>query len=125
MILNNIQLIFAHHARSYIKSNYLSTQQLKTISSISFYKTAKIIFPVLFCDDCGDKKVIYNSCGNRHCPYCGFILKEMWLNNQKDPLLPIHYFHLVFTIPDDLRLFAFANQKILYNLMYEIVSKLL
>lgn len=121
--MNNIQSIFTKHALSYINSNHLSIQQLKAINSISFCKTSKMGSHILYCDDCGNRKVVYNSCGNRHCPSCGFLSKEMWLHKQQESLLPIHYFHLVFTIPDDLRLIVFTNQKTLYNLMYETVSK--
>ncbi len=78
---------------------------------------------ILACDDCGHQKIVHNSCGNRHCPSCGTLNKEKWVNKQQESLIPVHYFHLVFTVPDDLRPLIYTNQKLLFNLMYDAVSK--
>lgn len=71
----------------------------------------------------GHEKRVHNSCGNRHCPSCGTLDKEKWLHNQQKALLPTHYFHLVFTLPHELNDLIYYNQKLLYNLMYNAVSK--
>jgi hypothetical protein len=75
--------------------------------------------------DCGHEKVIQNSCGNRHCPTCGTFKKELWVLQQQQSLLPSHYFHLVFTLPDTLRSLIYFNQEVLYDLMYKAASKTL
>ena len=75
--------------------------------------------------ECGHSKTINNSCGNRHCPVCGTFKRELWVQNQQQSLLPSHYFHLVFTVPDTLNPLIYYNQNQLYNLMYQAASKTL
>lgn len=122
LILTKIQSIFAEHGGSYIREHAVSMRQLRALNAITFCKTSNMGSHVLCCDDCGHEKVVYNSCGNRHCPCCGALNKEKWLHKQQESLLPVHYFHLVFTLPDDLRPLIYCNQRRLYNLMYSAVS---
>lgn len=70
------------------------------------------------CTNCGETKKHYNSCGNRHCPTCQGINKEKWILEREYDLLPIKYFHVVFTIPAELRTLFIRNQKLLYNLLF-------
>lgn len=77
------------------------------------------------CDGCGHVRASYNSCRNRHCPKCQFLKKAEWIEARSKELLPIHYFHVVFTIPSELNPLVLRNQKILYNLLFRSVSETL
>jgi hypothetical protein len=77
------------------------------------------------CDSCGHLVISYNSCRNRHCPKCQFLRKEKWIENRAEDLLPIQYFHVVFTIPAELNPLVLSNQKVMYNLLFRSVSETL
>jgi hypothetical protein len=77
------------------------------------------------CDTCGAIRISYNSCRNRHCPKCQFLKKERWLEERKEDLLPVEYFHVVFTIPEKLNPLALRNQRLFYNILFRSVSKTL
>jgi hypothetical protein len=77
------------------------------------------------CDTCGHLRISYNSCRNRHCPKCQFLRKEKWIEARTEDLLPIRYFHVVFTIPAELNPLVFSNQKVAYNLLFRSVSETL
>ncbi len=120
--MSKLQSIIAMNPLDYINNNHLNYQQVKAINSIISCQTANMGSHRLTCE-CGHEKVVHNSCYNRHCPICGNFKKEMWVQKQQESLIPNHYFHLVFTIPDSLRSIAYYNQKIIYNLMYSASSK--
>jgi hypothetical protein len=119
-----IQAVLSYNAMDYISSNHTSYQQVKAINAISSCRTRNAGSHTLSCE-CGHEKVVSNSCSNRHCPTCGGFSKELWVHKQQESLLPSHYFHLVFTVPDSLRELIYFNQKLLYNLMYDAASKTL
>lgn len=77
------------------------------------------------CDSCGHLAISYNSCRNRHCPKCQFLRKEKWIEDRDEDLLPIQYFHVVFTIPAELNPLVLSNQKVMYNLLFRSVSETL
>jgi hypothetical protein len=74
---------------------------------------------------CGHLEISYNSCRNRHCPKCQFLRKEKWITARSEDLLPIQYFHVVFTIPAELNPLVLTNQKVMYNLLFRSVSETL
>jgi len=77
------------------------------------------------CDHCGHLVISYNSCRNRHCPKCQFLKKEQWIEARRKDLLPIPYFHVVFTLPAELNPLALRNRKTLYDLFFRSVSETL
>ncbi len=77
------------------------------------------------CDNCGHLAISYNSCRNRHCPKCQTLRKEKWIEARSDDLLPIDYFHLVFTIPSGLNPLVSMNRKVMYDLLFRSVSETL
>lgn len=90
---------------------------------ISLCRTQKLGSHIERCDSCSHKRVHYNSCGNRNCPNCQGVNKEKWLLDRDYDLLPVEYFHVVFTVPSELRnLFRF-NQKVLYNLLFKAAKE--
>ena len=77
------------------------------------------------CDHCGHVEISYNSCRNRHCPKCQTLRKEQWIQARCKDLLPIPYFHVVFTLPSELNPLVSMNRKILYDLLFRSVSETL
>jgi len=77
------------------------------------------------CDHCGHLEISYNSCRNRHCPKCQTLAKEKWIEARSEDLLPIEYFHVVFTIPSELNLLVSMNPKVMYDLLFRSVSETL
>lgn len=77
------------------------------------------------CDSCGFERPSYNSCRNRHCPKCQSLAKAQWLQTQTSELLPVGYFHLVFTLPHELNRLILAHKKILLSLLFKAVSETL
>jgi hypothetical protein len=77
------------------------------------------------CDLCGYERVFYNSCRNRHCPKCQTLAKESWLQDRLAELLPVKYFHNVFTLPHQLNAIALYNKKIVYGILFKAVSETL
>ncbi len=77
------------------------------------------------CDHCGHVEISYNSCRNRHCPKCQTLRKEKWIQARSEDLLPIPYFHVVFTIPSELNPLVSMNRKVLYDLLFRSASETL
>jgi len=77
------------------------------------------------CDYCGHLEISYNSCRNRHCPKCQTLRKEKWIEARTEDLLPIEYFHVVFTLPSELNPLVSMNRKVLYDLLFRSVSETL
>ena len=93
--------------------------------AIEICRTAVLGGHVDGCDHCGALRVSYNSCRNRHCPKCQCLDKERWLEARKSDLLPVRYFHVVFTLPEDLRPLALRNQELLYQILFRASSETL
>ena len=95
----------------------------RVMKAIEICRTAELGGHVEECDECGAPKISYNSCRNRHCPKCQCLDKERWLEARKRDILLTHYFHVVFTIPEDLRPIALRNQKVVYSLLFLSASE--
>jgi len=92
------------------------------MSAIERCRTASLGGHTLHCKQCDTDTIAYNSCRNRHCPKCQSSAAERWLQARQRELLPIPYFHVVFTIPKELRAIAYQNQAIVYGLMFQCVA---
>lgn len=99
--------------------------RLRVMGAIETCRTAYQGGHVDECEHCGAETISYNSCGNRHCPKCQFLKKEKWIEARGKDLLPITYFHVVFTLPDLLNPLVLRNQEVLYNLLFKAVSETL
>lgn len=91
---------------------------LKTMSAISRCRTAALGSHLDGCDRCGHLRISYNSCRNRHCPKCQGLNKESWIVMQEDMLLPVAYYHVVFTLPHELNLLCMYNPRQMYKLLF-------
>ncbi|MBI5969381.1 MAG: IS91 family transposase [Deltaproteobacteria bacterium] len=100
-------------------------RHLRVMRAIEVCRTAELGGHIDQCDHCGQLRISYNSCRNRHCPKCQSLEKERWLEARKKDLLPIVYFHSVFTLPESLRSLALRNQKVIYNLLFKAASETL
>lgn len=120
-----VQDIFIEHGRTYRQKHKLPINILKAMSAIECCRTSDLGGHTDVCDDCGYTRISYNSCRNRHCPKCQALSKERWIDGQKNNLLNVGYFHVVFTIPDLLNALAFQNQKEVYTVLFKAVAETL
>ncbi len=119
------QHILKHERQNYMDSFFLDSYHLKTYNYMAACGTQVFGYNSYECEDCGYKRIHYNSCGNRNCPSCQAKQREEWISKISDLLLDIPYFHVVFTIPDSLNDVCLYNKKEMYNLLFESSSKTL
>jgi hypothetical protein len=103
----------------------LSLGQLKVMSAIEQCRTAALGGHVLRCEGCGHDQVAYNSCRNRHCPKCQASAAKRWLEARQADLLPVDYYHVVFTLPAPISDIAYYNKAVIYGLLFEIAAEVL
>lgn len=111
--------IFVRYGDDYIEQHGVSAAQNKAIKAISRCRTAALGGHVTRCDHCSAEEISYNSCRYRHCPKCQTTKQLRWLENRKAELLPVEYFHVVFTIPHELNGIASYNPSWIYNLLFK------
>ena len=104
-------------------AGHLSLDQLKVMSAIETCRTAALGGHVEACSDCGHQRIAYNSCRNRHCPRCQGAAARTWLEAQEANLLPVGYFHVVFTLPAEIADIAFHNKALMYDLLFKAASQ--
>ena len=97
----------------------LNSWQLRTLSALKKCRTSALGGHIDACDECGNVSISYNSCRNRHCPKCQGKKREQWIENRETELLPVPYFHVVFTLPDVLNKTALHEPKMLYDILFE------
>ena len=100
----------------------LSGAQLKALRAIEGCRTAQLGGHIAQCNHCGVQQYHYHSCRNRHCPKCQTLAKERWLQSRRAELLPVPYFHLVFTLPHEINALARGNPRLLYGLLFAAAS---
>lgn len=118
-----IRDIFKEYGDEFKRKSKLNFSQLKAFEHILECRTDACGIHVDVCEDCGHEKVSFNSCKDRHCPQCQTFKKEEWINDRKAELLGSRYFHLVFTIPDDLNVIVMQNRERLYNILFRASSE--
>ena len=104
---------------SKIESYGLNTWQLRTLNVIKKCRTAELGGHIDACDSCGNLTISYNSCRNRHCPKCQGNKREDWIQARETELLPVPYFHVVFTLPESINSLAIHQPKIVYDTLFE------
>jgi len=119
--------IFRGEAASYLRDSgpSLSSQQKRVFSDIQACRTAVLGGHVRACDHCDHHEISYNSCRNRHCPKCQAMARAEWLKQREAELLPIPYFHVVFTLPAEIAALALTNKRLLYGMLFEAASETL
>ncbi len=114
--------IFAGYGEGYIEKYQPSTEQLKVMKAITSCRTEALGSQSYACMDCGNILHIYHSCRNRHCPKCQHNARERWLDERKNELLPVKYFHLIFTVPASLNEIALFNKSLFYDVLFSSVK---
>jgi hypothetical protein len=117
--------VFRQYGAAYRTQHRVPLAQLKAMRAIERCRTAQLGGHVEQCDACGHQKIAYNSCRNRHCPKCQTGKRERWLFERKQELLPIRYYHLVFTVPEEINPLALSNQRVVYNIFFRAASETL
>lgn len=116
---NDIGGIIQKFLPQLLQKKGVSKHQLKVLNALKKCRTTELGGSMMACNSCGTLHYVLHSCRNRHCPRCQGIDRELWVEARKQELLPVKYFHVVFTVPHDLlELFRF-NKKTMYNLLFE------
>lgn len=119
--------IFRAVGRDFIEKNrrWLTWQHLKVLRAIEHCRTAALGGHLDSCSQCGYRAISFNSCRNRHCPKCQVNLCKKWVQLRAEELLPVTYFHVVFTLPHELSALALRNKRIIYELLFRMCSETL
>lgn len=117
--------IFRQYGEAYRRRHALPLSHLKVMHALEVCRTAELGGHLEECDSCGFQRPCYNSCRNRHCPKCQSLAKARWLKDRQAELLPVGYFHLVFTLPHELNSLVLANPKMLLTLLFKAVAETL
>jgi Putative transposase/Transposase zinc-binding domain len=119
--------IFHRHGAAWraAHAGHLSLGQRKVMSAIETCRTAALGGHVEACEDCGHSRIAYNSCRNRHCPKCQGAAARDWLAAREADLLPVGYFHVVFTLPAEIADIAYQNKAVIYDLLFRAASETL
>ena len=117
--------IFRLYGEAFRQKSRLCRVQLQAMRAIEDCRTAVLGGHLYRCEECGSEKNVYNSCRNRHCPKCQNLEKERWLEKRRNELLPVPYFHIVFTLPEELNVLALGNPEVIYDLLFHSVSQTL
>jgi hypothetical protein len=114
--------IFRQHGAAYRQTHALPLYQHRLMQAIQNCRTAALGGAVEWCDHCQNTRIVYRSCRDRHCPKCQGLARERWIQQRLAELLPVEYFHVVFTVPEQIAAIAFYNQKAVYQILFRTVS---
>jgi hypothetical protein len=119
--------VFRQHGETFLEGygDVLSSEQRRAVKEITVCRTAALGGHVETCDQCGHQLIAYNSCRNRHCPKCQATSAAQWMEEREADLLPVEYFHVVFTLPSALGPIALQNQREVYGLLFRAAAETL
>ena len=117
--------IFRRHGEAYRRAHRPPPAERQVMEAIELCRTCALGGHVERCDACGFERIAYNSCRNRHCPKCQALVKARWLEARRAELLPVAYFHVVFTLTHALNPLALANKTVVYNLLFQCAAETL
>ena len=119
--------IFRRHGEAFrqARAGRLGRIERRVMGAITACRTAVLGGHVEQCDDCGATRIAYNSCRNRHCPKCQGLARAKWLADRQAELLPVPYFHVVFTLPAPLGKIAFQNKTAVYAILFRAAAETL
>jgi hypothetical protein len=125
--VNRVEIahVLQRHIGDYRGQYRLWGQHQKIITDLLNCRTAHLGGRVDRCDICNNVRITYNSCRNRHCPKCQHMPRERWLEKRKDEILPVNYFHVVFTLPHELNGAVLNNKKVMLNCLFAAAAKTL
>ncbi|MBV8459202.1 MAG: IS91 family transposase, partial [Acetobacteraceae bacterium] len=119
--------IFRRHGQAYRQAHgaHLGRVERRVMAAITACRTAALGGHVEQCTDCGEIRISYNSCRNRHCPKCQNLARAQWVEARQAELLPVPYFHVVFTLPAQLAEIAFQNKAVVYDILMRTAAETL
>jgi len=117
--------IFRQHGPAYRQAHALPLHQHRLMQAIETCRTAAAGGAVEWCDQCGHTRIVYRSCRNRHCPKCQGLARERWIQQRQAELLPVPYFHVVFTVPEPIAAIAFYNKETIYAILFRTAAQTL
>jgi len=119
--------IFRHVGPAYRcdRAEHLSRVQRRVMSAIERCRTAALGGHVEQCDACGHQRISFNSCRDRHCPKCQCLTRAQWLDDRRAELLPVEYFHVVFTLPQEIAAIAYQNKAVVYDMLFRTTAQTL
>ncbi len=117
--------IIKKYGDQYRSTAKVPVHHLRVLSAIERCRTAELGGHITVCTDCGSSKISYNSCRNRHCPKCGGLARELWIEDRRRELLPVRYQHIVLTIPAELNEFCRYDPRFCYGLIFRAAWKTL
>jgi Putative transposase/Transposase zinc-binding domain len=103
----------------------LSRGQRRVMSAIELCRTAALGGHLEQCDSCGHRRPAYHSCRNRHCPKCQSLARAQWLQDRQAELLPVEYFHVIFTVPEEIAAIAYQNKEVVYGILFRATAETL
>jgi hypothetical protein len=119
--------VFRHYGEAYRQAHagHLGRVERRVMSAIAACRTAALGGHAEYCGDCGLVRIAYNSCRNRHCPKCQGLARAQWLAERQAELLPVPYFHVVFTVPAEIAAIAFQNKATVYAILFRTAAETL
>ena len=119
--------VFRRHGAAYREAHagHLSRGQRRVMAAIETCRSAALGGHVEQCEGCGELRIAYNSCRNRHCPKCQGLVRAQWLADRQSELLPVPYFHVVFTVPAPIAEIAFHNKAVVYGILFTAAAEAL
>src|SRR5271157_3171260 len=119
--------VFRRHGETYrqVHAEHLGRTERRVMGAIAACRTAALGGHAEFCEDCGLVRCAYNSCRNRHCPKCQGLARAEWLEARQAELLPVPYYHVVFTLPAPAAEIAFHNKRVVYAILFRAAAEAL
>ena len=117
--------LLRRHGQRYAATHRVSSVQRKVIRALSECRTAALGGHLEACDRCGNRRAVYHSCRNRHCPKCQSLTQADWIEARRADLLPVEYFHVVFTLPHELCSLALYRPRVIYDLLFRAATETL
>jgi hypothetical protein len=103
----------------------MSTAQRRVMTAIEVCRTAALGGQIEQCEACGHQRFCYRSCGNRHCPKCQSLARAEWIQRRQAELLDCQYFHVVFTVPEEIAAIAYQNKEVVYGILFRATAETL
>ena len=119
--------VFRRYGEAYREKHgaSMSTAQRRVMTAIEVCRTAALGGQIEQCDECGHQRICYRSCRNRHCPKCQSLARAEWIQRRQAELLDCEYFHVVFTVPEEIAAIAYQNKEVVYNILFRATAETL
>jgi hypothetical protein len=119
--------VFRRYGEAYRQEHdaSMSTAQRRVMNAIQVCRTAALGGHLERCDECGHERNCFNSCRDRHCPKCQSLARAQWIENRQSELLEVPYFHVVFTVPEEIAAIAYQNKEVVYGILFRATAETL